>query len=33
MIGNTPLIKLRHLTGPDSAEIYVKWEGANLTAP
>ncbi|TLP56488.1 cysteine synthase family protein [Parasedimentitalea maritima] len=31
MIGNTPLIKLRHLTGPDSAEVYVKWEGANPT--
>ncbi|MVO14722.1 PLP-dependent cysteine synthase family protein [Parasedimentitalea huanghaiensis] len=31
MIGNTPLIKIRHLTGPDSAEVYVKWEGANPT--
>ncbi|KAE9631650.1 PLP-dependent cysteine synthase family protein [Parasedimentitalea maritima] len=31
MIGNTPLIKLRKLTGPDSAEVYVKWEGANPT--
>jgi cysteine synthase A len=30
-IGNTPLIRLRHLTGPDDAEIYVKFEGANLT--
>lgn len=30
-IGNTPLIKLRHLTGPDSADVYVKWEGANPT--
>lgn len=30
-IGNTPLIKLRHLPGPDSADVYVKWEGANPT--
>ena len=30
-IGNTPLIKLTHLPGPDSADIYVKWEGANPT--
>lgn len=30
-IGNTPLIKLSHLTGPDHADIYVKWEGANPT--
>src|SRR6188768_3970860 len=30
-IGNTPLIQLRHLTGPDDAEIWVKWEGANPT--
>ncbi|MDE4176459.1 cysteine synthase family protein [Phaeobacter sp. PT47_59] len=30
-IGNTPLIKLNHLTTPDCAEVYVKWEGANPT--
>ena len=30
-IGNTPLIKLKKLTGPDDANIYVKFEGANLT--
>ena len=30
-IGNTPLIRLGKLTGPDSADIYVKWEGANPT--
>lgn len=30
-IGNTPLIRLKHLTGPDSADVYVKWEGANPT--
>ena len=30
-IGRTPLIKLSHLTGPDCAEVYVKWEGANPT--
>jgi cysteine synthase A len=28
-IGNTPLFKLSRLTGPGSADIYVKWEGAN----
>lgn len=31
VIGNTPLIKLSHLPGADSADIYVKWEGANPT--
>jgi len=30
-IGNTPLIKLRHLPDPVGAEIWVKWEGANPT--
>lgn len=30
-IGSTPLIKLEKLLGPDSANIYVKFEGANLT--
>ena len=30
-IGKTPLIKLERLTGPGSAEIYVKYEGANPT--
>lgn len=30
-IGNTPLIRLEALTGPDSADVYVKWEGANPT--
>ncbi|UWQ29086.1 cysteine synthase family protein [Leisingera sp. M527] len=30
-IGNTPFIKLSNLTGPDHADIYVKWEGANPT--
>src|SRR5882762_5836920 len=30
-IGNTPLIKLERLSEPDSAEIYVKYEGANPT--
>jgi len=29
LIGNTPLIRLEHLPGPDSAEVWVKWEGAN----
>lgn len=31
LIGNTPLIKLRHLTKGDCADIYVKFEGANPT--
>ncbi|NIA71051.1 cysteine synthase family protein [Pelagibius litoralis] len=30
-IGKTPLIKLNHLTDPGSADVYVKWEGANPT--
>jgi len=30
-IGNTPLIKLEKLTEPGCADIYVKFEGANLT--
>ncbi|SFJ18253.1 PLP-dependent cysteine synthase family protein [Celeribacter neptunius] len=30
-IGNTPLIKLAHLTDPEMADVYVKWEGANPT--
>src|SRR5918993_1107809 len=30
-IGNTPLIKLERLTPPGSANIYVKYEGANPT--
>ncbi len=30
-IGNTPLIKIENLTDSSSAEIYVKFEGANLT--
>jgi len=31
MIGNTPLIKLERLSEPNSAEIYVKYEGGNPT--
>ncbi len=30
-IGNTPLIKLKHLTDANSADVYVKFEGANPT--
>jgi cysteine synthase A len=30
-VGHTPLIKLSRLPGPDSADIFVKWEGANPT--
>src|SRR4030095_13675822 len=30
-IGNTPLIKLDRLVEPGCAEIYVKYEGANIT--
>ncbi|MBR2825826.1 MAG: cysteine synthase A [Solobacterium sp.] len=29
-IGNTPLIKLNHITGPDDADIYVKYEAVNI---
>jgi len=28
-VGNTPLIRLEHLPQPGSAEVFVKWEGAN----
>ncbi len=31
MIGNTPLIKLKRIVPAGSADIYVKWEGANPT--
>lgn len=30
-VGNTPLIKLERLSSPDSADIYVKYEGGNPT--
>jgi len=30
-IGNTPLIKLKRISEPGCAEIYVKYEGANPT--
>lgn len=30
-VGNTPLIKLERMTGPDCADIYVKYEGGNPT--
>ncbi|HEV7786374.1 MAG TPA: pyridoxal-phosphate dependent enzyme, partial [Thermoanaerobaculia bacterium] len=30
-IGNTPLFRLEHLPEEGSAEVYVKWEGANPT--
>ena len=29
-IGNTPIIRLRHMTGEDDAEILVKFEGLNV---
>ena len=29
-IGRTPIIRLNHLTGPDDAEILVKYEGVNI---
>lgn len=29
-MGNTPIIRLQHLTGPDDAEILVKFEGLNV---
>lgn len=30
-VGNTPLVPLRSMNEPGSAEIWVKWEGANPT--
>jgi cysteine synthase A len=30
-IGNTPLVRLERLPGPGSADVFVKWEGANPT--
>ena len=29
-IGNTPIIRLQHMTGPEDAEILVKFEGLNI---
>ena len=29
-LGNTPLIRLNHMTGPDDAEVLVKYEGLNV---
>lgn len=29
-VGNTPLIRLSHIVGPDSAEVLVKYEGVNI---
>ncbi len=29
-VGNTPLIRLNHMTGPDDAEVLVKYEGMNI---
>ncbi len=29
-IGSTPLIRLNHLTGPEDAEVLVKYEGMNI---
>lgn len=29
-VGHTPLVRLNHLTGPDDAEILVKYEGLNI---
>ncbi|RME65743.1 MAG: pyridoxal-phosphate dependent enzyme, partial [Nitrospirae bacterium] len=29
MIGNTPMVKINHLTGPEDATIYAKLEGYN----
>ena len=30
-VGDTPLVRLERLPGSGSAEVYVKWEGANPT--
>ena len=29
-VGNTPIIRLQHMTGPDDAQILVKFEGLNV---
>ena len=29
-LGHTPIIRLQHMTGPDDAEILVKYEGLNV---
>ena len=29
-VGNTPMIRLNHMTGPDDAEVLVKYEGLNV---
>ncbi len=29
-MGNTPIIRLHHMTGPDDAEVLVKFEGLNV---
>ncbi|MEC4176933.1 cysteine synthase family protein [Adlercreutzia sp. R7] len=29
-VGGTPLIRLRHMTGPDDAQVLVKFEGVNV---
>ena len=29
-IGHTPMIRLNHMAGPESAEILVKYEGVNI---
>ena len=29
-MGNTPIIRLQHMTGPDDAEVLVKFEGLNV---
>lgn len=29
-MGNTPMIKLNHMVGPESADVYVKFEGLNV---
>ena len=29
-MGNTPIIRLQHMTGPEDAEILVKFEGLNV---
>ena len=29
-VGNTPIIRLNHMTGPDDAEVLVKYEGLNI---
>lgn len=29
-VGNTPLVKLNRMTGPEDADVFVKYEAVNI---